>query len=264
MASAMSGSNYGTSTRSPYRVVKKVSPFTNLPLPREFQAKAMSMGRQMCLTQFYESHGCIDPVKYLPPGVTSNGLMMSCSSYASSNLCRVAGSHVPGRTGRNRNGMAMAMMMQSFSATAMLEKCLTPSIVTKAVTKMFRGGASGAGGMNPTAMMMMMGGGGEGGGGMAAMAMMNMMKQGGGGGSSVPEGAALPTGPSPPLQDQGQASADRCMAVLPLILSQGGEGGILSPETAKTVIDMRRQMLPYKCQDIHYGVFFRMCCPGHG
>ena len=153
-----------------------------MPLPREFQAKAMTMGRRMCVTQFYEAHGCIDPVKYLAPGTRSNGLMMGCHSLSSQNLCRVAGSRVPGAVGGTRNGMAMAMMMQASSSKAMLEKCLSPSVVTKVMTKMFRGGGGGAGGgaggMNPAAMMMMMGGGGgEGGGGAMAMAMMNMMKQ---------------------------------------------------------------------------------------
>ena len=154
MASAMSrlspgstNSDLRTSTRSPYRVAK-VSPFANMPLPREFQAKAMAMGRQMCITQFYESHGCIDPVKYLPPGTRSNGLMMGCSSYESRNLCRVAGSRVPGGVGGKKNGLAMAMMMQGSSSKAMLERCLTTSVVTKAMTKMFRGGGAGGGGMN--------------------------------------------------------------------------------------------------------------------
>ncbi|XP_076457329.1 uncharacterized protein LOC143291374 [Babylonia areolata] len=249
---------------------RKSSPWSNLPLPRSLQSRAMSVGRQMCVTQFYESHGCIDPVHYLPPGTSSQGLLMGCASSASQRLCQAAGSRVPGvrRTGGGgvSRRLALALMMQSPSSKSLLETCLTPNSMTKAVMRMMKGGG-GEAGLNPGALMMMMGG--EGGGGMATLAMMKMMTKpqaggshgsgGGGGGDSVPAGAAQPAVAGGVGSAEGGAG---CVSILPLVMASGVDGGLLSPEMANTVTDMRKQMLPYTCQEVNHGVYFRMCCPG--
>nr|KAG5691951.1 hypothetical protein BaRGS_000660 [Batillaria attramentaria] len=248
--------------------------------------KLMAQAKQSGLTRHYEEHGCIDPVMYMPPGSTTMGLAMGCSNPMSQQLCQMVGRRVPGAAAGKSNNMAMMMMFAPPHMKQLMETCLSRTTLTKAMFGMARGGRGGGGGMDPAAMAMIMGGaGGVGGGGMmSAMMMMNMMgnrnqqspvststssSQG-----SLPAGAALPGGGPQPTRQGGyaaqrqsppQSMSSKCASILPFVMMQGGEGGLMTPEGGDIVRDLRRQMFPYTCQEVGAGMMpVRMCCPGKG
>ena len=76
-------------------------------------------------------------------------------------------------------------------------------------------------------------------------------------------------------QGQGQGGAQQqqqqvdCSMLMPLIMSKvmaAGEG-MNSPEALEAISEMRKQYLPYSCQELkvkYTGMPFRMCCPGKG
>ena len=86
--------------------------------------------------------------------------------------------------------------------------------------------------------------------------------------SRLPNGAATGSKRHGSMGGGGQPKVD-CSMIMPMIMSKvmaTGEG-MTSPEAMEAIGEMRKQYLPYTCQELtvtYTGMPFRLCCPGKG
>ncbi|KAL8573932.1 hypothetical protein ACOMHN_029379 [Nucella lapillus] len=276
-----------------------LSQMTMIPRVREMINK---QARQFGELTYYQQHGCVDPTPTRPgPGGIrpTQTLWYGCQSPVSQMVCMRVGKTMAGKN----NMMHMMIRMTNPTMTRVLEKCLAPRMMfggggmggmNPMLMMAMSGGGEGEqnrasaaaansyppspatqqiypdhtrsnplltsqaarispGAAQPQSL----------GGSYAANPPQTPA-------SSLPSGAAQYGGNPSPMSAQYPGATPGgvdCSSLMPLMMRSAmaaGEG-LNSPEAMEAIGELRKQFLPYSCQELRLkmtGMPLRLCCPG--